>query len=306
MSRYVEVGLETGSYGDGTGTPAAIKVTSISYDIDRGVLKDEVIDSYVAGDGYPGPLKITGSFECNLRPMQFENVIYALMGTLSAGSPNAYTLGEPKAMILNVGDLYGASGGVERQFAGVGIKSGSFTFEAKELVKASFDFVARSYLDAAYSFPSYTSENPAICWGMTVSIGGSPVTSIKEMTLEIDRKIDEEQFVIGSFYLNGLLMTGVTEVGGTLTFTESQYAEIKRAIYGTTAGTTIPALNTLGKPAITITCTDTDGTTALVITMPVTIYTKQGTEFSGKDEAGKTVDYIVTGSAFQIDVYTIV
>lgn len=305
MSRYVKYCQETGAFGEGSGTPVGVKVTSVNSSFDRGVMLEETIDSYVYNDGYAGALKVTGSLEASLRPRQMETMIHALLGSATDGTGfTTYSLGEPIDGVLVVGDRNNGLIGTERKFAGVGFKSASFSFESKEFVKVTLDWIAQNYTDAAYSEPeSYSDEAPVVFWRAGISVGGTPIASVKSMTLDIDRKLDEEQFTLGTYLINRLAMTGVTEIGGSLTLTEVEYSEFNRAIYGSTAGTSLPATNDLGKPEIIITLKDIAGNTSMTITLPVTIYSTGSYNLSGKAEGERTIDFTAVGSDIEFDIY---
>jgi hypothetical protein len=306
LSRYVKYGQETGTYGSGTGTTYAIKATASNHTYDRSVQYEETLDSYTYNDGFAGGLKLTGSLEGSLRPHQMELLFHSLLGVKTdVTTAYEYTLGKPLAGVLAVGDINSSATGVERVFNGVGLKSCSLTFESKEFAKASFDWVARNYVDGAFSQPlstEYITEDPVVFWRANVSIGGVPAATIKSINIDIDRKLDEEQFTLGTFLLNGLVMTGVSEIGGSISFTEGEFAEFNRAIAGSTSATTVGSDNPLGRTSITIELCKLDGTSVVTISMPVSIYTNATHNLSGKSEAERSVEYKAVGSGFKISI----
>lgn len=298
---YVKATLETGTYGSGGGAPSAsddaIKITSFEKGTDRGVDKEETTDSYVYNAAYGGALKVDGTIEANWRPTAMSPLLEALMGANSAGT---YTLDEPKACVLQFGEDIGSTTRASDIY-GVGISSVDFTFEAKEYVKTSWKYIGADLVESTYDTSlSFASEAPLLFWGASLTIGATTIYS-KSCTLTIDRALDEEQFVLGSFKRYRLTRTGVTDINGTLTFTEDQMDEMKRAEYGTTSGTAVPATNDLGSGTLLITCLRPTGAAGAVFTLPIT-YTVANTSHSGVGEIEKTVDYTVVGTGMQIVV----
>jgi len=310
MSDYVKIGAESTYGGGAASTTTGCIVTTVTEDVDRSVMVEETIDTSLPRAAIAGALKVNGTIECNLRPRQFLELLTAVMGTLTDNTTyNTLTLSEPGSVELQVGESISGTS-FERDYVGVGISSVDMTFEAKEFVKATFNWIAQNYSDTTYAAPSsYTSENPVVFYNASVAIaGGSTTYNIKSLDMTIDRKLDEDQFTLGAFTLRRLAVTGNTEVSGTITFTEDEFAEFKRAIYGTTSGTSVPTTNDLGSASLVITCLDLAGDNALIITAPIAVYTTASKNSSGNADVEKTVDYqVITGSTdFKIDVYNAV
>ena len=129
---------------------------------------------------------------------------------------------------------------MELGYMGVGIKSANINIAAKEFVTAKFDWYAKLYTAASpYSPPEaseYVSEDPIVFYNATINIGGTTATKIKSMTINIDRKVDEERFVIGDYTLNELGTNGMSDVSGDITFTEKDYQDFKYALFGAASG----------------------------------------------------------------------
>lgn len=297
MSDYVKVGLETGDYGSGTATTTGVKVTVSSNEEDRGVTFEETIDSIIKNDGHAGALKASGSLEGLIRPQQLRNIFYGFLGTETAGvGSKDYTFSQaPKPLVLEVGDITAAVGGSERVFTGVGVKSINLAMEAKEYVKATMEWVAKSYSDTTYEVPTYTTESPVVFWRAQVSIGGKTTVPIKSMNLNMDGKINDDEFVLGDFELFRLVRNGIVEVTGDMTLSEVEYEEINRAIYGATDGTSVSSLNPLGYAEVIIVLSTIAGDTAMTITLPKIIYSKGSNSRSGRDSVEKKIDFEAVG-----------
>lgn len=290
MTNYVKVGVESifGTHVTTTG----INASSVSDDVDRNIIVEENIDNYVASAGYGGTLKISGSLEGNIRPKQLGYLLEALMGTPSPAG--TYNLGVPKSLSLDVGD---DSFGYQIAYTGVGISKLGLKFTAKDFATFTADWFAKDYIIGALSAPSIVAEDPALFYNASVTFaGGSASTKIKEVTLDIDRKLDEDNFVLNDFRLHRLARTGVTEIGGSITFAEDEEDEFSRALTGTTSGTFVDSNNTLGTVAIEITTTNLSGTTTMTITIPTALYGKGGRKIDKVSEVEKNVDYKVVGT----------
>lgn len=307
-SRYVKIGEETGTYG--SGNPVAqtegVLVTSVSDPIDRGPIIEECISGYIANNAFGGALAIKGTLEGSLRPKMMKPLFKAMMGTEAVvGSTTTYTLGLPKSLVMEIGEQTTQSDSMQTKYSGVGISGCTLNFNPKEIITVSYDWIAKNFTNGAFNAPlSYDSEDPVVFYNAVISIDSTPVTTIKSMTLSIDRKLDEEQYTLGAFDLQRLIINGMTEITGDLTFSEVAYAEYKKAMTGSGASTTIASNNPLGTANIIITCTDMKASpnTTMLIKMPVTVYTDTDRTISGMDEIEKRVNYRAVGSGFAIDV----
>lgn len=294
MSNYVKVGRES-SFGTASGTYTPIKVTSVSDDVDRGVLIEETIDEYLATSAYGGALAISGSIEGNLRSNQFRNLIYSVMGDeAGTGYPYTYSFGIPQPITIRIGEDTGSS--VETQYVGGVINSMNLSFEAKEFVKGTFNFIAKNVTDTSTTFDNavtYVNEEPLIFYRAGITFAGDSTIGVKSLSLDIDRGVDTDQFVLGDFTLRRIAMTSQTAATGSMTLVESEYDELKRAMYGDDESTSISACNPVGQGTLIIECKTVCGDSSMLITCPVAILTKSARSFSGKSEVEKTVDYTI-------------
>lgn len=292
---YLKATAETGDYGSGGGAPTGstegIKINDIDYTVDRGAMKEETTDSYTTNQILGGPLKISGSISTNFRPTSQAPLLASCLGAASAG---VYDIEEPTSACFAIGEKVG-SNTVERLLYGVGVNSIEFGFEAKEYVTAKYDFIACDIVDGTYDTSlSYPVEDPLVFWGATLDLSATTLYS-KSVTLTVDRALDEDQFVLGNYKLYRLTRTGVTDISGTLTITEEQIAEMNRAIYGTTAGTSMPVLDTLGTGTLTIDCVRSSGSGGATFVIPIT-YTSSSMKSSGVGEFDKSIEFNVVGN----------
>lgn len=284
-----------------------VKVSSISEDIDRSIMIEETIDNYIADAGYGGALKISGSIEGNIKPKQFANFLHACLG--DATSP--YTLSVPKSMSIKVGEelaggtVDGTVGtGATTQYVGCGISKLSMKFAAKEFATFTADWFAKNFSIITFTAPTIAAEDSAVFYNASVTFGGVATTEIKEISLDIDRKLDDDNFVLNDYTIHRLARTGVTDISGSITFSELAWVQYLKAITGVSAGggTAVDANNSVGTVALQIICTTMAGVTSMTIDCPVTLYGKGGRKIDKVSEIEKTVDFVVVGSGFAVTV----
>lgn len=304
MSNYVKIARESafGTPSTTAGDYTAIKVTSVSDDVDRGLLIEETIDDYLPTSAYGGALMCSGSIEANMRANQLRNLIYSVMGDETgtgtpADYPFTYEFGIPQPITVMIGEDTGSS--LQTSYIGGVINSLSLAFESKEFVKGTFNFISKDVQDTTSgSVPfdddvTYINEKPLIFYKAGITFAGDSTIAIKSLSLDIDRGIDTDQFVLGSFTLRRIAMTSQTSTTGSMTVTEDEYDEMKRAMYGSTSATSIASSNPVGQGTLVIACQTIDGDAAMTITCPVAVFSKSARSMSGKSEVEKTLDFTV-------------
>lgn len=312
MARYVKAGAIETTFGADNGGYNGIRATSISWATDRGVMFEENIDNYIPTTGYGGALKNSGSIETNFRPIQCSTLLEALLGTKATttfpggGAATKYTLGWPKSIGIKMGEET-AGGSFEMTHNGCAIKSLGMEFAAKEFVKAKFDYLSKIHHSGSYSAPaSYSSDEPLLFYRAEVKLNATTSFKIRSLTMDIDRKIDEDRFIVGDYTLHELGMNGMTELGGTLTFTEHEYTEYRRALFGDPVLTDLDGRNLIGGPTLVVICTNNalSPATKLYIEAGVSIYSKGDVTMTGMNQSDKKIDYKIIGNTFGMYVAT--
>jgi len=308
MANYVKVGIES-AFGSVSSEFTGLLVTSVNDTVERGQMIEETISDYLPRSAYGGALQPSGSIEAILRAVQCENLISSLMGSYTTlGSTRTYTFGEPDSFSLKIGE--DSSEQKEITYIGCGISSVDLAFEAKDFVKATFNWIGKDVQNTTSGFaePTYTNEQPIVFYRATVTIDGDSSIGIKSLSMNIDRGLDTDQFVLGSFKRYRLARTSQTSTSGSLTFTENEFDEMLKAMFGEATNLTIPANNQLGTGSMIIECLTVDGSSALTITCPIAIYNNVSRSFSGKTEIEKTVDYTIISdpdTPFSIAITTV-
>ena len=311
MTRAIGFDVET-AYGTASTSYKFIKALNIEKNVDRGAMLEETIDAKLYNAAYGGALKVSGSVESNFRPGQHANLLEALMGNAVAGTGLVtYSLDDPLSLTACLIDDSSCTD-YAQQIKGVGIKSAAFTFAPKEYVKVKYDWFGQNIMELA-SVPtvSYVDEKPVVFDGAVISLAGTPVTTIKALDISIDRKLDEDNYVIGSSVVqggctSGPSVNGVADIGGTLTFTQGAWTEYLRAQYGVGTGLSGKKIaesvgeagttpNDLGSASLSIKMKYPDGTKAAAITATALVYTDSSISMQGRQGVDKKVSFKIVG-----------
>ena len=319
--KYVKVSTTTepAAYGNSSAMMnvalfSPIRVKTVSYPVDRGLLKEENIESSIPAAAYGGALKVSGSIEGNLRPLQMMPFWLSIFGPSSAlGGTDPITTGwkfvlaAPSSMQLKIGEnTSAATTDLELGYMGVGIKTASINIAAKEFVTAKFDWFAKLYTAASpYSPPAasdYGSEEPVVFYNATINIGGTTKLNIKNMTINIDRKVDEERYVVGDYTLNEIGTNGMTDVSGDITFTEKDYVDFRQALFGAASYGygTLGCDNQIGGGTFLVMFTNIAACGSEVNKMYIKFtaikFGSTVTTMNGQNEIEKKVSWIATGT----------
>jgi len=314
MGRYLKASIVAETvYGEtvmAANQFAPLRVKSISYPVDRGLLLEENIESYIPVAAYGGALKVSGSIEGNLRPKQMKQLIESCFGDSTAlgvldpiTSGTKYTLSMPKSMQLKVGEQTQSGGSYEMEldYQGVGVKTMNLTVNSKEFVTAKFDWFAKIYSTGTYTAPTaseYSVEDPAVFYNALISFdGGSSVFNVKSMSINIDRKVDEDRYVIGDFTVQELGINGLTDISGDITFTEKEYAQFKAALYGAATATTLNTTNPIAKPSFLMMFTDQAEVNKAFIKFGAINFGGTDTTMTGQNVIEKKISWKATGDA---------
>jgi len=320
MGRYLKasIGAET-TYGEtmqDAGQFKPLRVKSISYPVDRGLLLEENIESYIPVAAYGGALKVSGSIEGNFRPTQMTQLIASCFGAssaLGAGDPiesgTKYNLGMPTSMQLKIGEQTATGGSYEMElgYNGVGIKTMNLGVTAKEFVTAKFDWFAKVYTAASsYTAPvdsDYVDEDPAVFYNALIQFAGAAtVYNVRGMSINIDRKVDEDRYVVGDYTIQELGINGLTDISGDITFTEKEYAMFRAALFGATGSTTLATTNPIYAPEFLIKFTDQAEVDVAYIKFGAINFGSTDTTMNGQAVIEKKINFKATGSSTSFEL----
>ena len=220
-------------------------VTSASIDPDTDLLiPDPEIGTgrAIADDVYNGPIKWTGSIEFNVRPEAFGLLAYAAMGSCtSSGIDGSNSYGHtfrlenqlvPLSIEKNVGDGLEVFG-----YTDCKVNTLSLSATAGELVTGSVEIIGTDETSGKTNQAETYETAPIFTYaGGTVTLDGV-VTSVKEVSLELNNNIVDDDYRLGSRKL-GSLVEKRREVSAKITIVPQDSSTYKKAVYGSGTATT--------------------------------------------------------------------
>ena len=303
--RYVAIGTEA-SYGVAPGVNlSGLKVTSVNESFDPGLIFEETCDSQTINNAYGGAQKYTGTIEAFLRPAQMGPLFQCLFGVPTGG---VYTLAAtPKSMTM---EICTDDNGIENaiRYLGVGISSMEMNLNAREAVTTRWNYFAKSSSKvAAQASVAYPVAEPALFWGATVTLRSGASTTIKSMTMNIERGLDPDDFVVGHSQLQGLVINAVPNISGSITLSQREWTEFQRALYADSGASTYAPRTTRGDTSshepgqtnMTLLFKDRTGTPICQVETDVAVYTDASRSMRGRAGVEKTVNYRVIGDTFE-------
>ena len=303
--RYVAIGTEA-SYGVAPGVGlSGLKVTSVNETFDPGLIFEETCDSQTINNAYGGAQKYTGTIEAFLRPAQMGPLFQCLFGAPTGG---VYTLAAtPKSMTM---EICTDDNGIENaiRYLGVGISSMEMNLNAREAVTTRWNYFAKSSSRVpAQASVEYPEAEPALFWGATVTLRSGASTTIKSMTMNIERGLDPDDFVVGHSQLQGLVINAVPNISGSITLSQREWTEFQRALYADSGTSTYAPRTTRGdtnshepgQTNMTLLFKDRTGTPICQVETDVAVYTDASRSMRGRAGVEKTVNYRVIGDTFE-------
>ena len=303
--RYVAIGSEA-SYGVAPGTDlSGLKVTSVNESFDPGLIFEETVDSQTTNNAYGGAQKYSGTIEAYLRPAQMDPMFQCLFGAPVGG---AFTLAAtPKSMSM---EICTDGNGVENaiRYLGVGISSMEMNLTAREAVTTRWNYFAKSSSKVSpQAEVAYENAEPALFWGATITLRGGASTTIKTMTMNIERGLDQDDFVVGHSQLQGLVINAVPNISGAITLSQREWTEFQRALYADGGGTSYSPLTTRGDTSnhdpgqtnMVASFKDRNGNALCKIETDVAVYTDASRSMRGRAGIEKTINYRVIGDTFE-------
>lgn len=303
--RYVAIGSEA-SYGVAPGTDlSGLKITSVNESFDPGLIFEETVDSQTINNAYGGAQKYSGTIESYLRPAQMDPMFQCLFGAPVGG---AFTLAAtPKSMSM---EICTDGNGVENaiRYLGVGISSMEMNLTAREAVTTRWNYFAKSSSKVApQATVAYENAEPALFWGATITLRGGASTTIKTMTMNIERGLDQDDFVVGHSQLQGLVINAVPNISGAITLSQREWTEFQRALYADGGGSSYAPLTTRGDTSnhdpgqtnMVASFKDRNGNALCKIETDVAVYTDASRSMRGRAGIEKTINYRVIGDTFE-------
>ena len=292
-NRYLKLGLES-SFGAGDAILQAVRATEFSISVDHNVIYLEDFETFNPYDAEYGTISIGDSFTMYAIKGQINDVLEALFGTETYDGEYSYSLSVPKSLQVEVG----TEDNVAYNLKGVLLTSVELSFDVKDVMKFTGNYIAKSIEEVTFSAATPSAGRPYIIWNTSISVGGTTLKA-KEFSMTINRGIDEDNYVIGSRYLDGISV-GSTEVSGSVTLEASQVAELKRALFGSTTATSPQDTPTMAN--IQIVAKTSDGADTMTIDIPAAIYPKGTLGVTAKEPLSKSFDWRLIGDDITVTV----
>ena len=253
------------AYQEGGHTHSAafktLRVQSQDESVNRSVIIEESTDQVSAASIFGGTIALTGSFSGAWRGYDFHNsgLMKGIMGYQTvATTPNPatgfaagyrYELAmAPATLALKfVDEQANANAGVTRVYRGVGITGANITLRSKQYVTVDAQWMARrvEVFDLPYPSSTEPTGDPALFYNAVLKWtpdGGAQETfKCLEFTMNIQRPIDTEDFAIGSQFLIQMAYNGLTDLGGNISLSSTDWDKLRSMM----AGTTNDTINTL-------------------------------------------------------------
>ena len=302
--KYVRAKMQTSFDSAASMTGAAgISVTNFSDNIDRSVEYVYEIGNRMPASYHAGANKISGKMRGVLRPVQLHPILASVFGYPSSmGTVSApYAINTPQPITIDYG-VDTASANEQRRFIGCGVTKFTLTCETGQFVRWDADWIGRNVVTSS-AFDTgdftYNAEDPLTFQKATVSVDGA-LSKVSGLTLTIDRKLSTDSFEIGSNYLKGLSENVGVTISGTLTFTEDEYLEFIRMMFGDDSRTSLTTNEVYGDNSgdgdLVITMKDTADVTKSTITLGI-IYTGGTQTIEKRNSVKKTVNFTAVSTS---------
>jgi hypothetical protein len=261
---------------------------------------EETISYPLYADAYGGALRLNGTLEGILRMPSMSPLLQGIFGAPTA---TLYSIvNYPKSLGMEIVD---DTSGVDKcfKYIGVGINRAEFTFAAKDFVRTRWGYFAKDVtqttatLSAPLTFPA---DKPGIFYGTLINFD-SAMNHIKTMNLAINRRLDDDYFVVGHSKIQDIAVIGVGDVGGSLTVGQKDWASFQDAVFdgvNTSIGDTTG--NALGESTFEIVCKDPDGGGICTIAADALCYLDATRNIVGRAGVDRTMNYKVIGDTLTV------
>lgn len=210
--------------------------------VNRNPIQEEAMDVSVAAEIDAGTYGLSGTLETALRVDPATQVLFgSLCGKQTSGHDyTLYLTQTPQELSIRVTDEMARASGVTEgtsvYYMGCGMSSCELTLNVKEYAKCKWSWIGRRGIsiftpdnDAVSTFTDYPM---LVFYNAVLTFGGSTI-KCQGVTLTIDRKFDTDFFYIGSQFLQGIIMNGMTTLGGSLNLAADEWLLLNRTINGT-------------------------------------------------------------------------
>ncbi|RLE67001.1 MAG: hypothetical protein DRJ38_00075 [Thermoprotei archaeon] len=216
MARFIGLAEES-SYGNAATIDHWIDVVSESITSDQQMIDVETAGLRARRYRVPGPYRVGGSFDMVVAPDNITLILKAALGsattTDSGGGAYKHEFTPADTLPSLTLEICPDVGSLSRQVVGVGITSLGFEATAREVLTASVDVIGQKESLVSPSSPTLPSLRPFIFYEGALSLGGSDVANVEAFRFTIENDIPDDAYVLGSRFLPGLRVQGLTVSG---------------------------------------------------------------------------------------------
>lgn len=302
------------------GTWTKLRSGQVSDVVNRNPMSEEAMDITVAADIVAGTYGLTGTVETPLRKDAATKMLFkSLCG--NDATANTFLLTQtPVELALRIVDEQANKGaGTTTYYLGVGMSSVEISLNVKEYAKCKWSWIGRRGITDTGTPTNdtttvFTAHPMLVFYNAVLKIGTATIEA-KGVTLKIERKFDQDYYYIGSQFLQGLYMNGITTIGGSMTLGASEWSLLQQVITGV-ATTGVQALdashnefdgtltNATAGGTLTLTLRGpAAGTAQVTITAANTIITDMNRSVQNRNMWEKSVSFqcaMPTASAFSV------
>ncbi|MCK9459950.1 MAG: phage tail tube protein [Proteobacteria bacterium] len=214
--------------------------------VNRTPISEENMDTMAPGEIDGGGYAVTGNIDGTLRTDPGTlNLISCFMGVQASGTTAGtyYMTNIPltTCTLLVYDEQANDNAGVATYYTGVGMTSMEISCKVEDYAKLKFAWIGRraitvhGALSAAPTEPTWTSFPMSVYYNAVLTFGGT-VLQTKGITVKAERKYAQDYRFLGSQFLQGLYINGMSNLSGTMDIGAGEWDLVSQIINGSSIG----------------------------------------------------------------------
>lgn len=255
----------------------SIPISSVSVNYQRNPISEQAMGLGGEPIILDGTHVVTGSFEAPYRPSSFSAFINDIIDVMSGDSSSLteYTS-------VHISDEYGSGVG----FSNVVVNSFDISMQVKEYAKITCGFIAKQKTSfSAVGAATYTGAYP-VFYDSVVTIGESDNIQASGFSVKGEIPIDQDNFIIGSNYLEDIIQNGNGTFSGTLSLAAKEWTK-----YQASMGMNSNNGYERGSFGNSVTLNLGDGTSSWVIDIPTMNFADNSLSGQGHNRFEKSINW---------------
>lgn len=229
-----------------TGTYNKFSGSATTDNVARNAIVEENMDTLAAREIDGGDYTPTGNIDGTLRTdpgtISLINMFMGSQATQPPADGTFYMTSTPitTCTLLVYDEQANNNAGTATYFTGAGLTSMEISCKVKDYAKVKFAWLARrgitthGALSTAPTEPDWDDFPMSVFYNAVLTFGGSTLKAIG-ITIKAERKYDQDYKFLGSQFLQGLFMNGLSNLGGTMDIGAGEWDMLSRVINGTTS-----------------------------------------------------------------------